>query len=263
MNSLLKPKPQKDPSLRKGVLAVFLFAIILLGFSLLGSSKSYATLGAVAKPFWTIKQNVVASLGSTLASFQSKQTLVAENKDLQSRLQQTESLQAENVALQSENNLLKQLNADGTGEVGRVITNPAGSFFDIVSIALPPHSVTKPGAIVYAEGGTAIGTVTEVGGGLAKVELFSSSGKTTDAVLEQGNVPLQLSGLGAGSFLAIVPRDLPIGAGDVVTLPTYRSAVLGVVGSVEHGRSDSFQNVYISYPFNVFDISWVRIYNAN
>lgn len=265
MNYLLKPRPKKSKELRRGFVIVLILALLLALLSLAGSSAAYAMFGTIAKPFWLAEQHIESSISDMLVLFQTKQALQNENATLQRELANTASLQLQNNALLTENDSLKALQDEPSrvnaqaSEIARVLSSPAQSFYDIFSVQLNPNSKVQTGDRVYGPHAVALGTVSERSGTLARITLFSSAGMVTDVELQKDGSHIQVTGQGDGSFVGVLPRSLVIMPGDAVVLPSFNNAVIGEVGTIEPAREDSFQNVYIRFPFNVTALSWVSI----
>lgn len=88
-------------------------------------------------------------------------------------------------------------------------------------------------------------------GTLAHVEYFSRGSAQTVAQLEKDGTRMELLGLGEEAFF-VAPRGLEVSVGDTVILPALTPSLIGRVQAIENIRTDSFKNVYVSYPFNIF-----------
>ncbi len=219
--------------------------------------------GFVDNTVSTTNDSALSFFGSLIGHIKSNQKLQDENMNLQYSLSQLSTIVNERDVLLRENTLLKNLiGGEGGSEVARVVSSPSQSVYDIIIVALKSDSQVRVGDTAWSEGNVILGTVTERTGNIARVELFSSVGKEITVRLEKDGTELLLSGRGGGNFFVATPRALPISENDLVVLPLLTSNILARVRTVEEGRIDSFKSVYLTYPVNVFSLSWVRITHA-
>lgn len=260
MNYPLKPKPRKNASFKTATWVVGIFLCIALIVFYSGNTAFSLVLGPIAKPIWGIRQSISVYISNHIGIWQSKEDLLAQNVSLKEQLSQVETLQMDRDALFLENETLKGLGMDSEkGEVARVLSSPSQSFYDIVNVELKPNSDVRIGDTVFGPHDVVIGTIKEKVGSLAQIEYFSRGGVRTIAQLERNGTSMELMGLGGGSFLFVAPRGLEVSVGDSVVLPALTTSLIGHVQAIENIRTDSFKNVYISYPFNIFSLRYVRI----
>ncbi len=265
MNYPLKPKQRRDPHLKATLIAVCTIVIIVLVVFVSGSPVFMNILGPVGTPIWKTRQWVSNFFGSNLALVKSKESLILENSNLKRQLDIASSVSLERDALLLDNNRLKSV-AGGEGEVGEVasiLSSPAQSIYDIVIAEVGPNSGVKIGDSVFGPNSIVLGSVVERSGNIIRIKYFSSSGTETPARIGKDGSPFVLKGQGGGNFIFVAPRDFNVNIGDVVMLPAITTSVLGEVNSVETVRSDSFKNVYVSFPINIFNLSYVRISHSH
>ena len=115
------------------------------------------------------------------------------------------------------------------------------------------------GQRVFSSGGFVIGNVSEVFGKTSKVILFSSPGTITDASLERSGIALSLKGKGAGNFSVLVPKQEEVAEGDLVVLPGLSSKPMALVYGIDTSETDSFKELLLSLPVNIFELKWVEV----
>ena len=259
MNYPLRPKPRKNPQAKVAVSIIIGFFVFLYIMSLFQTNLLLFVFGPVVSPVWKIKQNVNTFIVNHVGFFQGKDVLVNEITNLRAEVSDLSAVALERDALKFENDMLKGLPQDNGSEVGRVLSSPAQSLFNVVALELAPSSQVEMGDIVYGAGSVTLGTIVDKSGNIAHMQFFSNSGTKTTAQLAKDGTSLELVGQGGGTFLFQSPRDLDIKVGDAVILPRIRTSIIGTVQAVEPIRADSFKNVYISYPMSIFRLTDVRI----
>ncbi len=264
MNYPLKPKQRKNPYLKSAwgfVLAVFVFVYIL---SIFRSTALYGVLSPVVSPVWRAKQSALNFLTTHIRFFEGKQSLISENDDLKQKVLSVTALELERDALLKENESLKNIAQEGAeqDERARILTNPSQSAYDIVTAELEPGSRVAVGDTVFADHSIALGTVIDRKGSFAHIQYYSNPGVKTSVQVGDKSTSIEIVGQGGGNFLFVAPRDFEVNQGDLVVLPGFVTSVIGRVEAVESLRADSLKNVYISYPINIFTISYVRIHHA-
>jgi cell shape-determining protein MreC len=261
MNYPLKPKQRRDPKLKRSLIAVVVTLAIILIIYAIGSNVLFGILGPIGTPIWKTRQAVSNFIGSNISLLKSKETLLEENSNLKLQLGLSNAITLERDALLLENESLKGITngKNETGEIAAVLSNPVQSIYDIVSVELGLDSQVRVGDVVYGQSNIVLGTVVERSGNLARIKYFSSSGSETEARIGKDGSEFTLKGQGGGNFVFVAPRDFKVKTGDVVLLPAYNMNIIGMVNAVETPRSDSFKNVYISYPISIFNLGFVRI----
>ena len=81
------------------------------------------------------------------------------------------------------------------------------------------------------------------------------------AQLGEMHVPIEITGRGAGNFIASLPRDLIVAIGDRVTLTVAgHEFILAVVSDIKRTAGDSFQEIFLRVPVNISQLTWVEMY---
>src|SRR3989344_4098296 len=143
--------------------------------------------------------------------------------------------------------------------VAAVLTHPPQTPYDVIIIdAGSNESVTIDSEVSLPEG-PILGRVSEVFSKSAKVVLFSTNGRETNAVLERDSVPVVLVGRGGGSFKITLPRDVLVEKGDRILSPDITSRLLAAVEDISISSTDSFQEVLARSPINIFTVRFVFV----
>lgn len=169
------------------------------------------------------------------------------------------------LELQNENTQLKSLlgRPDAENQKHRmlayILKKPPFSAYDIFIIDLGSNNGIKVKDKVYALGDVLVGEIIEVEGMSSKVKLYSSSGEKYEVLI--GNRAIQVSALGkgGGNFEAILPREVGINEGEIVTVPNISSSVFGVVQKVIVDPARYLSTILFSQPVNLYEQKWLLV----
>lgn len=223
------------------------------------SSRALAPVSSARGGFFSF-------LGGVGAFFSSKVALEAENQKLGAELAHAQALIADRDTLAEENLALKE--AFGRADAARrvilagVIARPPGMPYDTLLIDAGREQGIQGGAVVFAGGGAAIGTVANVYEKTARVALYSSPGATYDGLLTSGGrspVALTIEGDGGGSFSGKIPAATPATVGDALVLPGIAGGFMGSVSGIDAPEGDSFKTLYFRLPVNIFQLQFVQV----
>ena len=238
--------------------------LILLGIFILGSII-FAFLGSsiikIISPVWRSENVVSKTLGDWVSFFNTQGSLVKENAALKDKvfLLEAEVINHSNETIQKDE-LLRLLGR--TEEVGGIIApvlvRPPKTPYDILVIDIGKGNVSI-GQEVRSIEGYSIGKIFEVSDRVARVKLFSSNGEELAAILEREEASIILEGQGGGSFRFELPRELNVEIGDRVLSSNISSYPLGVVEDIEVHPTDSFKEVFVSSPINIFEVRFIEI----
>lgn len=256
---------RRDKKSQTAKYAFFTLLAGVLGYILFFTSMFSVLAGALhslAIPLWGIERSMANAWGGLTAHFSGTESLAEENKDLRERISLLEAEHAEYASLVEENTELKQV-------VGRyehtnivlagVLAKPNMSPYDTFIVDAGERDGVRIGDTVLFLGGAGAGHVAEVFADSSKVRLFSSYGETTDAVLGSAGIAVSLSGRGAGNFEIELPRDIEVAVGDRIVSPGLDARLLGTVFSISGTSSDSFKQVLVRGPANIFTAMRVEI----
>ncbi len=226
------------------------FVALIVLLSLFNPSFLREGASAIAAPFWRTGLAMEGGVGNFFAFFTSRQALLDELSQLRSTLVEREAGLRELAALKEENVALKKQSLVGVKEtpllLALVLATPPRSPYDTVIL----DAGREKGVAVGDEAlwdGVLVGEVSEVVAQTSTVSLFSTSGKKVSlvAIHEGRSIPLEAEGQGGGSFLARLPRDVPIAEGDQVHMSERPLAVFGEVTALKRDESDPFIAVYV------------------
>lgn len=260
MNYPLQAKPRKNQSLSR--VWKILLALIVLVFLLSSFFPNF--LGkvsfSIAKPVWKLRDLLTYNLlqndylRTKSALIKEKNNLESENLDLISKLAELETLRADNLVFRTILDRVTQTR----GEAYPVIAHPTQTPYDVIIVDVDEKQSISTGDDAVL-GNLALGKVSEVGEGFAKINLYSSPNTTTMATLVSSGISLELQGKGGGNFSVRVPRDTVVNMGDLVVLPSDPALALARVSDIEESEKDSFKLVRLLSLANIFSLRWVEV----
>ncbi|MCU0660532.1 MAG: rod shape-determining protein MreC [Candidatus Pacebacteria bacterium] len=227
----------------------------------LGTAFSKVAHG-VAWPFLELKQSISEVFSVVQITFQTKETLVAQNEALLQELEEAklanlerDILFADNVALRA---ALERPQTEGERLVATILSKPNKSPYDTLVIDIGTDTGITPGATVFARGSVPIGMIDEVYRRNARVRLFSTPKESTQVTLKNG-IQIDIVGTGGGSFKATLPRDITIVEGDILTLPLLTPQIVAVVKKIVSDSRDPFQTILATSPVNIQELKFVEV----
>ena len=237
------------------LLVIFIFGAFIFSFF-------DAIVIAVVSPVWKVDNAITRSLKNGITFFNSQKALTEENIMLKEKLS---SLQIEILSLSNDKSqkdiLLELLGRRQNSEmlIATVLTRPPQTPYDVIIIDVGSDNSLVIGSEVFLPEGPVIGSVSEVFSKKARVELFSSANKETNAILERNNIPVTLVGAGAGNFKLILPRNIAVESGDRILSTDISLHLMAVVGEISIRSTDSFKEVLAKSPENIFAIRFVFV----
>lgn len=195
----------------------------------------------------------------------------SENERLRAALASTSARVADRDALYQENlDLKSRLNrpVDVSRVLAGVLMRPPQVPYDTLFLDVGSTQGIRQGDMVSAGGTVVIGSITEVYVNSSRAQLLSAPGLTYDALLmvrgaastSAAEVPLQVVGQGAGSFMAQVPAGTQALVGQSVTLPGVFGGYVGAVSSVVAHDGESFKTLYLHLPTDLFSLKYVEVW---
>jgi cell shape-determining protein MreC len=251
-----KTKTQKGRRNQIIFVIILLFILITTGSYVKGFSQW------INRPLQATKNFVTAPFDSATNYFASKKSLESQNKEL---LSENKKLKIELLtlnSLKSENEELKEIlnysDQNYNKAIAKVLNKPPASPFDTFVIDIGEDNSSEDlnlsiGKKVYYKN-IIIGEIKEVYSKSSIVELYSSPNKNISVVIV-GN-ETTASGQSNGTFKVSLPRDISIETGE----PIFSSGdVVGVVSAIDFESSNTFQDIYFAFPFQLNEIDWVEI----
>lgn len=233
------------------------FVLVLLLALRLFAPDALLTLVSPLLRIGTASSAGVASAGSV---FENKATL---QSDVERLAEENARLTTENATLRARTSDLTKLlgtrTERGTGILSGIIARPPVSPYDVLVIDAGTDEGVAVGALVGGKGGMPIGTVASVSRQNARVLLFSSPGRETEAWTGDARTPVTLIGQGSGAMVALVPRELPVLVGDNVYVTGPGAMPVGTVIEVQTDPASPKAHVIIRPLANPFSITWVTV----
>jgi len=230
------------------VASVALVALIIV-VVVLWRAQAAAALWRVLTPVYAVRnalqggevESLRAQLASTTAQLADRNALYQENLDLKMRLGRDATL--------------------GPRTLAAVVAWPPAESYDSLMLDVGTQHGIAVSDKVWAGGSTAIGTISAVYPTTARATLYSSPGSQYQAQLvgTTGNVSLNITGQGGGSFVAQVPAGTPVVVGEPVVFAGIAEQMAGVVSAVQAPAGESFETIYLSLPVNLYDLRFVEV----
>lgn len=259
---------RKDDERRRLMVALVVIGVVV--FLLVFNNSVRAGLNkiviSVTRPLWVMENNTLVLGGDLFKFFRSHKGLVEENRQLKEEIFRLNSEVLTKNLIQTEYDRLLAL----TGQIppsakpvlGRVVLKPNRTPYDLVVVEVVEVGgrQIKIGDVARLTSDVTLGKVVGVSGRTATIELFSSPGLATAVLVGENRLQATTTGRGAGNMILELPRGLDIASGDKVLLPTGGVQLVGMVGEVISDQTEPAQKLLVSLPINLFNLSWVYIY---
>lgn len=260
MNYLLKSKP-KNNNLSKIITVIVLFCLFALSEFFLGNSIRNIS-HAIAKPVWVVSQYATQPFLKIKGFFIFKNSLVSKNLAQEEELLSLRLKKIDYEVLSKEfDDLNNQLGREGvvSRKISKVLSKPPFSPYDTFVIDLGSEDGISLGSRVYISENIIIGLVKNITPHTSLVELFSNGDSEQEAILARTGSSFILRGQGSGNLKLEVPKDTDILWGDVFMYPKFSPAMIGSVYYIDENSQDSFKQVYVRVPGNIFSNKYVFI----
>ncbi len=258
MTYLLKNNNKKQHSFLYPILWTAVLGVLLYFFA----SPLRVGLYTVLKPLLYVRTSVVQQVGGTLSYFASKKTLATENENLRSKLALFELQKIEYDALAKENTLLKESFGRQSGRdlvLARILSKPPISPYDTLALDAGLSHGIALGSVVYTPAGGAVGVVGDISSTKSFVTLFSNAGTETELVSVRTGTHFTVRGEGGATLRVDVPKDTDIVWGDVFALPHIDPSIVGSVYHIDTESENAFKEVYIRFPGNIWNSTYVLV----
>ncbi len=243
------------------IATLIVVGICIADFASHGSIRGIVRGGALY--VFTLSERMRAGIIDS-GYFRSNHALAQENARLKTELATAKAESASYESLRKENDLLRSLLNLGKSEAGvtaAVISSFRASPYGTFIIAAGARDGVAQGDVVIAEGGFAVGKITDVSETSSIVVSALASGNNIDVIVADAAVVANGEG-GANGRLSL-PRGVTVLAGDAVIAPSYGSRPIATVGKVEQLPASGEQRVFISLPFNLSLVRFVRVVTAH
>lgn len=223
---------------------------------------------SLARPLWSVREFLGASVAPLGTVFSSKSALQAENEELQDELTLAQTRELETDSIREENEQLRlELGLRSNRApitLARVLSHPWESPYDVLLADLAQSTSTTKittGSLVTYKNLLALGKVTELSGSVAKIILFSHGGEETPVLIGSTRLPATLAGRGNGNFTAQLPRSVEIKLDSPVFLVgPAKDFIIGTVGAITKKPGESLQTIYVRTPLVLSHLRYVEIH---
>lgn len=241
-----------------------LFALLLLLAGLRMPNSISTTSHRVAEPFWNLRTSLVAALANVTTSFETKETLVAQNRILLAELASLRREAYTKNAIERENDVLR-------AALGRshehdllvpttVVNDSRFSAFDTFVVDIGADDGMREGMLVVSEEGVALGVIERTMSHSSLVKRFSAPAmRAWVSVQATSSIHALIEGHGGNTMRMSVPRDVPLAVGDPVILPNYAGNLIGYIVGIDMAPEDAYQTVYVGHPTNQYQIRHVFV----
>jgi len=185
-----------------------------------------------------------------------------ENNVLKNKLDALELSAIGSKLLAEENRLLKEVMGrydEKEITLATVLSKPNHSTYDTLILDVGEKNGIQENDLIMSGDKFAIGTISEVYKNSSKVVLFSNPGNIMQVWIGSLGISAEAKGKGGGNFEIILPRDIVVSEGDIISVPDMNINILGVVGHIKKDPSDSFQTILFRTPVNTSELKWVQI----
>ncbi len=243
-------------------LVVVILVLLFLGKPI-SKVFSSVTSGASGAPLSQGTRGNTAITNFLRALVSSRASLLEENQKLTGSLSFFETLKIEKTRLEEENQKLKKIlgRTDTRKTVlAGVIGKPNRSPYDSLILDVgKEENIIEGEKLLLHEGRLIIGEIVEVYSHTSRAVLYSSPGITTEAFLGETHTPVTLRGRGGGNFQTELPRGVTVAKNAMITNGGVFPRILGSVTEISLDPREPFQEILITSPFNILELSWVEI----
>lgn len=234
-------------------LLVIFFGLLLYKWPVIRTSVYSYAEPIVLSYGWT--KGTVGNIPSFIYTyFTSHRDLVARNKSLELTIERLENELAEKDAIIKESEFAKKENVTSPQSV--LILYPVmqdiTKIYSTILLSKGFKDGVEEQSLVYVRGRQAVCTITEVHDKTSLCKLLSAGGETTEGVTTSSTTSATLffHGLGGGAFVADTPNDTNVSTGDVITLKSNQTMILGTVTNIIHNDQASSWYVYVRGAYN-------------
>lgn len=234
-----------------------IFVLIVVSVVFPNITKGLAKRFAV--PLFVFKNNTLTD-ENTESFFHTKAGLISLNKELKEENAKLLAQSATFIKLEDENAKIREILGSLPPKemvFAEVLSSPPVSLYDTLVISKNNPAIVL-GAEVYSYENVPIGTISDVFSNNALVRLYSSAGNSFQVVFDNNTEVVEISGMGGGAFRVKIPKSIKVLEGSSVYF-RGTTKLLGVVKKIEESPSDSFKEVFIQSPINIFQIESVLV----
>ncbi|HMO78779.1 MAG TPA: rod shape-determining protein MreC [Candidatus Paceibacterota bacterium] len=239
----------------KKIIVPIIILIIIFAGSFLSRLVHYVNL-----PINNSFNYLTQKINPIFIYFKSKKDLVNQNNIL---FEENKKLKVESIAVEffkSENQELKRIlnykESDSKHFLAKILNSIKKSPQDTFVIDVGQDVVSEKDTVYYLD--IPIGFVESVYQNSSIARLYSSSGQKIQVEIrsEQDVIKTEAIGMSSGNFKISIPKDIPVSPDSTII---FNGSVMGVVNNTEIDSSNTFQNIYFNFPFNISTINWVIV----
>lgn len=238
------------------------FVVLFLLFYFLGGfPPSFMKRGFfyVSQPLIFLKSNVTNFFESNSTVFKKKKELESENIFLKQKLNGLQVEEEFSRFFEEENLRLKELfyfNQKRDLLISSVLLRPGYGVYNSLVIDSGLDNGVKNGMLAIALDNVFLGHVFEVTSQISKVKMVSFPGEETNVFI--GNKISAIAvGLGGENMEIVLPRDVDIEKGDIITTLGTAPLFLGAVEEVIKDPANPFQRIVFRLPVNIQELRYV------
>ena len=207
-------------------------------------------------PLFRVSDTLARESHAFFDGFGNTATLALQNEKL---MNENAALANENQALLKKTTSISELVPDTRGIIAGIVARPPASPYDTLVLSAGSAEGVTLGMEAFGAGGVPLGVVSSVLANFSRVTLFSAPNMTVNGWVGRTNVPIIISGAGAGALNASVTRSAGIAAGDIVFAPGPGMLPIGVVTRIDGDPASPSVILRIMPILNVFSIAWVVV----
>jgi cell shape-determining protein MreC len=251
-NALLSPR-----GLSWGALALA-FSLLVLFFRLVAPNIFLQVL----TPVFQASSLIATESNAFFSSFGNAAVLADRNEKL---ARENAALVSENQALMKKADTLAALLGDtgkrgsAEGILASVVVRPPVGPYDTLLVSVGESDGVSVGMEAFGAGGVPVGIVSSVFSDFSRVTLFSTPSMSTDGWVGRANVPVTITGTGAGTMQASIARSSLVAVGDTVSIPGPGMLPLGSVVRIDSNPLSPGVTLRIRPAVNPFSISWITL----
>lgn len=228
-----------------GGLAVLFLALYFFG----GFPPSFLKRGVffVSRPFIFLKSGAGDFFESNLSFFKSKKEMEGENNFLKQKIKEYEVREQFSCFFEEGNKVPKEF------LTASVLSRPGYGIYNSLIVDAGSEDGVLNGMPVVAFENIFLGHVFEVMPKMSRIKMVSFPGEETN-VFVGGKVSAIAVGLGGENLEIVLPRDVDIAEGDVITTLDTNPFFLGTVQIIEKDPADPFQRILFRIPINIQEL---------
>lgn len=258
---MISPRDRRKVSTQK--VALWLAGVVLVGGLLLWTpllSGIGAVVNLLSYPVIHAGSSFQASVGLYVESLRDSKANAEEVQRLEEELRRLSVKLLDRDLLFDENIRLKRLLDIGSASstIARIIARPPRTPYDTLLVDKGVADGVVKGDTVLIED-SYIGIVDATVSNGSRVRLVSTPESTTSILITPTGPTIDALGLGSGSFIMELQRDIPIEVGDVLYSEAVGPYSVGTVIKIDEDQNNPFKQVYCQTHFDVQYMTYVRI----